>query len=94
MPKCKTVLKAGSSPGTTRICAGIAKKRHSNEKIAPNSLIELSRFDINDLYVVHFPPYRLDLDSGKLWRSGSEFKLDMKAAEHRAGGISDPKARL
>ena len=84
MPKCKTVLKAGSSPGTTRICAAIAKKSHSNEEIAPNSLIELSRFDINDLYVVHFPPCRLDLDSVRLWRSGTKFQLDMKARTQAA----------
>jgi hypothetical protein len=79
MPKSRTVLKAGSSPGTPRICATISKKSDSNEAIAPNSLIELSKFDIHDLNVVDFPPYRLDLDSVKLWRSGSEFQLDMKA---------------
>ena len=67
MPKSRTVLKAGSSPGTPRICATISKKSDSNEAIAPNSLIELSKFDIHDL------------DSLKLWRSGSEFQLDMKA---------------
>ena len=87
MPKSKTVLKAGSSPGTIRICAAIAKRSNSNEEIAANRLIELSKFDINDLNVVDFPPDRLDLDSVKLWRSGSEFQLNMKARTQ-----SEPRA--
>ncbi|HIG71224.1 MAG: hypothetical protein ABGW98_16330 [Myxococcales bacterium] len=73
------------------------KKSNANEAIAPNSLIELSKFDINNGNVVGFPPYRLDLDRGKLWRSGSEFKLDMKARtqpESRAFQGRDHGSRL